>query len=134
MKIEKRIKLNNNNYYIEVDVEYKNKFLYLKNYHDDHYDGGNFSNLIEKIEENYTLDKAMSYDKDIGLMADVLYIYERIPFLSGITDFYISSKDNIVYAKGYISKEEIEKYIKENNINIRRNNNFKLRDGRTWKI
>lgn len=49
-------------------------------------------------------------------------------------DEYISSKDNIPYSIGYISKEEIEKYIDENNIKIKKNDNFKLNDGRTWTI
>ena len=49
-------------------------------------------------------------------MADVLYIYDKIPFLSGIRNEYISRTDNSPYSIGYISKEDIDKYkqTKEN--------------------
>lgn len=139
MYIEKRVKLRDINYYIRVELEYRkdeNDFVMLrmKNYKDNYYDGGDFSILIEEIEKNYSYEKAQRYDKNISYMADVIYLYERIPFLSGVRDEYISSKDNIPYSIGYISKEEIEKYIDENNIKIKKNDNFKLNDGRTWTI
>ena len=128
MKISKRVKIGNNNYYIIVDVEYKkaeNKFpsLRIKNYKDDYWDGGDCSILIEEVEKNYTLKKAKYYDKHIGFIADVFYIYDRIPFIDGIKD-----KD------AYISKKEIDNYIKEFNINMNQNPNFKLNDARTWKL
>lgn len=137
MVIEKRIKLRNIIYYIVVNVEYKTKednivALCIKDYKDSYYDGGDFSILIEEIEKAYDYEKAIEYD--VGLMADVLYIYDRVPFLSGIRDVWISDKDTIPYEIGYISKEEIEKYIKDNNIKMNANNKFKLYDGRTWKI
>lgn len=139
MYIEKRVKLRGINYYVRVELEYKREnndlvLLRIKNYKDDYYDGGDFSILLEKIEKNYDFEKAEKYDKNISYMADVIYLYERIPFLSGVRDEYISSKDNLPYAIGYISKEEIEKYIKENNIEINSNEKFKLGDGRTWFI
>lgn len=138
MLIEKRIKLNNNYYYIQAEVEYKRKDsimqLCLKNFKNDYYDGGNFSILIEEIEKNYTPEKALKYDKDIGLMADALFIYHRAPFLSGIRDVYFSEDDKIPYSHGYISKEEIEKYIADNKVEFPRNNDFKLTDMRTWKL
>lgn len=139
MKISKRIKIGNNDYYIIVDVEYRkigDKFpsLYLKNYKDEHWDGGDCSILIEEVEKQYTSEKAKHYDEHIGFMADVLYIYDRIPFISGIKDIYISKNDNIPYSEGYIKKEEIDKHIKEFNIKMNSNPNFKLNDGRTWKL
>lgn len=139
MYIEKRVKLRGVNYYVRVELEYKKEnsdlvLLRMKNYKDDYYDGGDFSLLLEEIEKNYTFEKAEKYDKNISYMADVIYLYERIPFLSGIRDEYISSKDNRPYTIGYISKEEIEKYIKENNIKINSNKKFKLGDERTWII
>ena len=139
MYIEKRVQLRNINYYIRVELEYKREnsdfvLLRMKNYKDDYYDGGDFSLLIEEIEKSYSYEKVKKYDKNISYMADVIYLYERIPFLSGVRDEYISSKDNLPYTIGYISKEEIEKYIKENNIKINNNNNFKLYDGCTWII
>lgn len=67
-------------------------------------------------------------------MADCLYIYDRIPFLSGIKNVYISSKDNLPYSKSYISKDEIEKYVKDNNVTMTTNTNFKLFDSYTWNL
>ena len=139
MYIEKRVKLRDINYYIRVELEYKRNendivLLKIKNYKDDYYDGEDFSLLIEKIEKNYTYEKAKMYDENISYMADVIYLYERVPFLSGIKDEYTSSKDNLPYSIGYITKDEIEKYIKENNVNINVNSNFKLSDGRTWIV
>ncbi len=139
MKIAKRVKIGGNAYYIIVNVEYKkieNTFpsLCLKNYKDDYWDGGDCSILIEEVEKNYTSEKAKNYDKYIGFMADVLYIYDRMSFIDGIKDVYFSKKDNIPYAEGYISKEEIDNYIKKFNISMHQNHNFKLNDARTWKL
>lgn len=138
MQITKRIKINNNYYYIVVDVEYKKKenvpHLCLKNYKDDYWDGGNCSLLIEEIEKSYTPSKVQDYANHPGFISDILYIYERIPFISGIKDIYISKDDNIAFSEGYISKEEIDAYIKDFNIKMNYNPNFKLYDGRTWKI
>lgn len=139
MIVEKRVKLRNNIYYIMVSVEYKKDEnnivkLCINDYKDSYYDGGNFSRLIEKIEKSYDDKKAEGYDENIGFMADVLYLYDRIPFLCGIRDVYISDKDNLPSSIGYISKNEIEKYIKENNVKMTFDDNFKLYDERTWKV
>ncbi len=137
MIIEKRIRLNKNIYYILINVEYKKKnnipVLCLQNSNEDYWDGGDCSLLIEKVENNYTKEQAQKYDSNIGFMGDVIYIYDRIPFISGIKDIYISSIDNLPYSIGYISKEEIDKYIYDNKIEISYNHNFKLYDERTWK-
>ena len=137
MQILKRIKLNNNIYHIIVDLKYKKSqlefpILCLKNYKDDYWDGGDCTNLIKEIEKNYTQEKAKQYDKNISFMADVLYIYDRIPFIDGIKDTYISKNDNLPYSEGYISKEYIDNYIKEFKIKMNNNNNFKLSNEKTW--
>ncbi len=139
MQLSKKIKINHNNYYIIIDVEYKKKqnnfpILCLKNYKDDYWDGGDCSLLIEEIQKNYTLEKAGRYDKYPGFMSDILYIYDRIPFISGIKDIYICKNDNIPYAEGYISKKEIENFIKEFAVEMDYNSDFKLNDSRTWKL
>lgn len=139
MYIENRIKLRNNIYYVRVEIEYKkNKNdltrLCIKNYKDTYFDCGDFSILIEKIERSYTEEKAKKYDQHILLLSDVLYIYDRIPFLTGIGDLFISKGDNLPNSISYISKDDIEKYIKDNNIKMNVNNNFKLYDENTWFI
>lgn len=65
-------------------------------------------------------------------MDDILYIYDRMPFISGVKDISISN--NMISEESYISKEEIEKYIKEFNIKMNHIDNFKLSDSLTWKF
>lgn len=138
MTIEKRIKLNNQIYYVVVDLEYKKDNggtkLCLKNFKNDYFDGGDLSLLIEKIEDSCNKKEKKKYDNFISYMSDCIYLYVRIPFLSGIRDIYISDDDNIPYSTGYIKKEEIENYIKENNIMTENNDNFKLSTESTWII
>ena len=139
MQILKRVKIDNNVYYIIIDLEYEKNskgypILCLKNYKDKYWDGGDCTNLIEEEEKNYTQEKAKQYDNNIFFMADVLYIYDRIPFISGIKDIYISKDDNLPYSEGYISKEEIDNYIKKFKIKMNNNNDFKLGDKQTWKL
>ena len=135
MIIKKRIKLGQGNYYICLDCKYKvengNKYLRLKDYKDDYYDSGDLSKLIEKIENNYHNSK--KYDNDILFLSDCIYIYNNIPFISGI-ECVILSSSNILSSLSYISKEELDVYIKENNIKLNMNDNFKLSDESTWII
>ena len=139
MIVEKRLKLRDTIYYVLVEVEYrKNEYgtvkLCMKNYKDSYYDGGDFSILCKEIEKGYTEEKALKYDNWTWYMTDVLYIYDRVPFLSGIKEVYIGSDSILQASTMYISKEEIDKYIKENNIKMNSNADFQLMDQRTWKI
>ena len=132
MRIERRIKLDQNIYFVVVDVSYKKNenginALLLNDYKDDYFDSGDLSLLIEQIEKEYTREKSLQYDKEICYMADVLYIYDRIPFLSEIKEVYTGGSSSI-------SKEEIDKYIKDNDIKMTDNTDFKLYDSRTWKV
>ena len=132
MRIERRIKLDQNIYFVVVDVSYeKNEnginALLLNDYKDDYFDSGDLSLLIEQIEKEYTREKSLQYDKEIWYMADVLYIYDRIPFLSEIKEVYTGGASSI-------SKDEIDKYIKDNDIKMTDNTDFKLYDGRTWEV
>ncbi len=126
MTITKLLKLNNDNYYIMVDVEYKNKNnminLCLKNYKEDYWDGGDCSILIENIEKNYTQDKALIYDKNIYFMANILYIYDRMPFISGIKHIHYKQNDKFIISETYICKEEIDNYINKFNIKMKYQN------------
>lgn len=142
MQIEKKINLRNNNYYVIIDVEYKkDKYGYpslcLKNFKDDYWDGGDFNVLIDKIEKNYTCEKAEFYDENIPYMADVLYIYDRIPFLSGIKEVYVSNNNSLPYSTTYTSVEEIKEYIELFHTKMtymNANPDFKLYSESTWKI
>lgn len=64
-------------------------------------------------------------------MNDIIYIYESIPFISGIGDIYYSDNKEIS-TYSYITKEEIDEYINNFNIKINYNYKFKLSDSRTW--
>lgn len=137
MEITKRIRLGNSTYYIVVDVEYKkheNNFLclYLKNYKDSYWDSGDCSLLIEKIEKNYDQNKIKEYDKDILYLGEILYIYDRIPFISGIKEINYSKGE--IIGESYISKEELDSYIRQFNIKMHNNDKFKLNDESTWFI
>ena len=138
MNIRTRVKLGNTNYYISCECEYKKKDgitqLCLKDYIDDYYDGGDLSLLIKEIEDNYNKDIVKKYDGDVWFLADALYIYDNIPFISGLGDFYITNDDNTIRSISYISKEELDTYIKDNNIFMKDNSEFKLYDGRTWNV
>lgn len=121
MYIEKKVELGSNLYYIRYNIEYRNydieKQLCFKDWVEPYYDGGDVNILIEKIEKNYTIAKANEYDDIISFMADVIYIYDRLPFICGIKEVYLN-KEKIVTATNYISKEEIDKYIKKYHIKL----------------
>ena len=138
MYIERKVTLKNSIYFVRVELEYKSinniAHLCIKNYKDDYFDNGDFSNLIDLVEKSYSEEKVKKYDENISYMANILYIYDRIPFLSGVKDVYISELNNIPYSIGYISIEDIEKYIKDNNIKMNKNTKFKLSDGFTWEV
>lgn len=131
MELKRRVLLGQNEYYVVFDLSYKKSIidkpkLCLNNKYT-YWDSGNVSKLIEKIEENYNLENIKKYDEDICFMADILYIYEYIPFLKGIINKSLNEEC-------YISKKEIDKYIKVFNRKIKQNENFKLSDESTWNI
>ena len=138
MTIEKRIDLRNNAYYVRIEVEYKSKdngiCLCLKNFTDDYYDGGDFSNIILFVKENYTYEISKNYNTGIGFLNDALYLYNHIPFLSGIRCVYQNVENELPYSMDYITKKELDKFIKENNIKMKDNSNFKLYDEKTWSM
>lgn len=127
MKLSKLVRLRNNYYYVIIDVEYKIfknfKMLCLKDCSEDHWDGGDCSIIIEKIEDEYKRKNDDKYDEHISFMNDVLFIYDRMPFISGIRDVYFN-KDNMITSDCYISKEEIEEYIKKFNIKMKYKDNY----------
>lgn len=131
MELKRRVLLNQNEYYVVFDLSYKksiiNKPELCLNNKSTYWDSGNVSKIIEKIEENYNLENMKKYDEDISFMTDILYIYEHIPFLKGIINKSLNEEC-------YISKKEIDKYIKVFNKKINQNKNFKLSDESTWNI
>ena len=137
MEIKQRITFGKNNYYIKLDCIYKKKngstHLCLKNYILDYYDGGDLGILIKKLEANYKNVDLTKYGNDIYFLRDCLYIYEHIPFISGIGDIFFKA-DNTINEISYITKEELDNHIFENNILLNENKNFRLYDERTWNL
>ena len=112
MILEKRILINNINYYIGINLKYgKDKKLQKKD--GSYFDSGDLSCLIDNIELNYSKD--FNYDKDVLYMNDIIYIYDCIPFLSYIKTISYDS-DNKIDCVDIIYKEEIDEYIKSNSI------------------
>ena len=55
-----------------------------------------------------------------------------MPFISGVKD--ISIYNNMIFEESYISKEKIEKYIKEFNVKMNYIDIFNLSNSRTWEF
>lgn len=91
---------------------------------------GDFFNQLIKIKENYNNEIAASYGTNIGFLNDALYLYDHIPFLSGIRGVY----QNVIYLFRPIifPKSELDKIIKSCNVKMHDIKNFKLFNERTW--
>lgn len=137
MELKRKLRLGDNIYYVVVKLEYRtkpgfNKILSAVDSKDSYFDSGDFSILLDKISKNYSSEKVKEYDNDIFYMADCIYIYNHIPFLSAIED--VSSDDELPNYWGIITRKEIEDYIKKYNIKLINNDSFLLYDQRTWIV
>lgn len=61
------------------------------------------------------------YKSTIPYMNNVLYIYDNIPFISGVGDIIPTDT-------------ELDTYIEEEKINMKDKSKFKLSDERTWYV
>ena len=114
MVIEKRIKIKDVNYLLGIEVKYnKNGILVKKD--NTYFDIGDFNKVISCVESNY--DSDCIYDKRVYYMNDIIYLYDRFPFIDYIKDITYDSNNQITLI-GTIKKEEIIDYIKTNNIRI----------------
>ena len=114
MVIEKRIKIKDVNYLLSIEVKYnKNGILGKKD--NTYFDIGDFNKVISCVESNY--DSDCIYDKRVYYMNDIIYLYDRFPFIDYIKDITYDSNNQITLI-GTIKKEEIIDYIKTNNIRI----------------
>lgn len=119
MTFERKIKINNRDYFLGVELKYiKDKVLIQSN--GNHFDMGDLSIMIQDVESNYKNEsKEIIYDKDIPYMNDIIYLYDRFPFVSYIKDILYNDDGKITYL-GCINKEEIVEYIRVNKIKINR--------------
>lgn len=82
------------------------------------FDGGYVSELLALIEKNY---HEIKFNKNIGFMNTVIYIYRCVSVLSAIEE--VTSADTC-----FISRKEINEFINRFNVD------FKLSDHSTWKF
>lgn len=114
MVIEKRIKLGNAVFLLGVEIRYRKHSLVKKD--GTYFDMGDFSALILDVENNY--QGSLDYDKNIGYMNDIIYLYDRFPFVNYIKDITYDKTSGEVVQIGCISREEIVDYINDNGILI----------------
>lgn len=117
MVIERRIKLTIDRcYYIGVELKYNNEAFLVK-MDDSYFDMGDFSYLINHVENAY---EKKDYLKDSiagGYLNDIFYIYNHFPFLSYIKEISYTSENKISLIS-IINKEEILNYIDKFNITL----------------
>ncbi|MBR5662744.1 MAG: hypothetical protein IKX00_03705 [Bacilli bacterium] len=120
MTFERRIRIDDRyNYFLGFDLKYtKQKFLERTD--GGYFDLGDLSIMIEEVEKNFSKEsKKIIYDKGNFYMNNVIYLYDRFPFIAYIRDILYNDEGKII-AIGYITKKEIVKYIKNNKIEINR--------------
>ena len=119
MTFERKIRINDRDYFLGIELKYiKDKIL--KQTNGNGFDMGDLSIMIEEVESNYKKEsKEIIYDKDIPYMNDIIYLYDRFPFVTYIKDILYNEEGKITYL-GSINKDEILDYIKANKIEINR--------------
>ena len=117
MVVERRIRLKDIDYYLGFELKYDSDGMLTK-LDNSYFDLGDISIMIKEFENSYDKDKEKYiYTKDNSYMNDVIYLYDRFPFISYIKDI-IYAIDKTPSTIGYIKKDEILDYIKRFNIEI----------------
>ena len=115
MTFERKIRINNRNFYLGIELKYGKDNLLTK-INGVYFDMGDLSIMIDDFETNYNKEsKKFIYVKSEPLMNDVIYLYDRFPFISYIKASLYDNDGNIT-----INKDEITNYIKTNKIKINR--------------
>ena len=119
MTFERKIRINNRDFFLGIELKYiKDKNLIQAN--GNNFDMGDLSIMIQDVESNYQKEsKEIIYDKEITYMNDIIYLYDRFPFVSYIKDILYNDDGKITYL-GCINKDEIVDYIEANKIKIDR--------------
>lgn len=120
MIFERRIRINERDYYLGVELKYDNKLLVKSD--GSYFDMGDFNIMIDYVEKSYEEEsKKFIYDKENPAMNNTIYLYDRFPFVCYI-------KESLYGGAGIITmdKDEIINYINTNKIQINRWDKKKL--------
>lgn len=113
MVFERKIRIDNRDYYLGIELKYvKNKFLVKID--GSSFDMGDMSIMIDLVQNNYEKEsKKTIYDNENFSMNNVLYLYDRFPFVCYI-------KESLYGNNAFITMEtdEIINYIKTYNIKM----------------
>ena len=115
MIFERKIRINNRNYYLGTELKYENGKLLTK-LNGSYFDMGDFSLMIDYVEKRKEKEsKKLIYDKENPAMNNIIYLYDRFPFVSYI-------KESLYDGNGIITmnKNEIINYINANKIQVNR--------------
>ena len=114
MIIERKIRINNMDYFLGFKLKY-DKNRALKKFDGSYFDLGDLSILINFFEKNYDIN--IKYDQFIPYMNDIIYLYDRFPFVNYIKDVNYDKEGKITQI-GYIDKDDIIDYISSNQIEL----------------
>ncbi len=112
--IERKIRINNIDYFLGFKLKY-GKNGTLRKFDGSYFDLGDLSILINFFEKNY--DSCIEYDQSVSYMNDIIYLYDRFPFVSYIKDVNYDKGGKITQI-GYIDKDDIIDYINFNKIEL----------------
>lgn len=129
---EHKIVLKNNIYWVRFELDYKiveNRMqLMLKNFTPNNYEVSQIRRYCTFVEKNFSdkIDKKFTKKSyDLYEMGQILYIYLYLPCLSSIT--YETSDEKVIYTKDFI-----ERFVKENDIELTNQYPSSIYDESTW--
>ena len=117
MLIERRLRINDRNYFLGIELKYNKNGALIKS-DNSYFDMGDLGVMIDFFETELKKEGIKDvYDNSIAYMNDVIYLYDRFPFLKYIKDVSYDKEGKITQI-GYIDRDEIIDYINSNRIEL----------------
>jgi len=117
MLIESRLRINDRNYFLGIELKYNKNGALIKS-DNSYFDMGDLGVMIDFFETELKKEGIKDvYDNRIAYMNDVIYLYDRFPFLKYIKDVSYDKEGKITQI-GYIDRDEIIDYINSNRIEL----------------
>ena len=117
MLIESRLRINDRNYFLGIELKYNKNGALIKS-DNSYFDMGDLGVMIDFFETELKKEGIKDvYDNRIAYMNDVIYLYDRFPFLKYIKDVSYDKEGKIAQI-GYIDRDEIIDYINSNRIEL----------------